>query len=389
MLESFTQKKDKSLSVLHGEAATSSVENAGIAYQAPSLLSVGGSARDVALLSSVTNLIFALISIKIPSIVKTGDSLKKSTIILAALSAVAWLPLILVPLFVSNLPIAVLIALWVFSLAPSLLIAPIRDKWMADLIPSNRMGRYFGLRQVFSAGSYLTTFLMMGYLLDSPLQGVHNSFTLVFSIAFIGSLVSLLLYLIVRTSDSAPKEAGSRFGLLDFLHETKQNSMGSFMVYVTLVTFAASISGAFFSVYMLDDLHFTYLTYTLVISVEFIARIISLTVWGKIVDSSGALKLMKIVSWAIPFIPVFWLFSSNIAYLMAVQFISGISWAAFDLSNQTHICAASPEDKKLHYIVYQRVVITLASAIGPLLGAYLVNYMFPVYGSQILGIFLL
>jgi MFS family permease len=98
---------------------------------------------------------------------------------------------------------------------------------------------------------------------------------------------------------------------------------------------------------------------------------------------------MKAISWVIPFIPVFWLFSSNIGYLMTVQFISGISWAAFDLCNQTHICSASPEDKRLHYIVYQRCVITIASAIGPLLGAFLVNYMFPVYGSQILGIFLL
>jgi ABC-type multidrug transport system permease subunit len=128
---------------------------------------------------------------------------------------------------------------------------------MADLIPSNRMGRYFGLRQIFAAGSYLTTFLMMGHLLDSPLKGINNSFTLVFSIAFIGSVISLLLYLVVRTSDTHAEDAGSRFGLLDFLHETKQNSMGSFMVYVTLVTFAASISGAFFSVYMLQDLHFT------------------------------------------------------------------------------------------------------------------------------------
>jgi len=84
MLQSFTKKKDKSLSILHGEAATSSVENAGIAYQAPSVLSSGGSAGDVALLSSVTNLIFALLLIKIPSIVKSGDSLKRGTIILAA-----------------------------------------------------------------------------------------------------------------------------------------------------------------------------------------------------------------------------------------------------------------------------------------------------------------
>jgi hypothetical protein len=43
----------------------------------------------------------------------------------------------------------------------------------------------------------------------------------------------------------------------------------------------------------------------------------------------------------------------------------------------------------LHYIVYQRCIITIASAIGPLLGAFLLNRIFPVFGSQILSIFLL
>lgn len=388
MLESFQSKKDRSLSLLHGEAASSSVESAGLSYQAPSLLSAGGAAKDVALLSTATNLIFALLLVKMPSFLRSGDSLKKATLLMALISVLAWLPLILVPLLIPSISVAVLIPLWVISLIPALLVGPVRDKWMADLVPTSRMGRYFGMRQIVAAGSYLTTFYLMGYLMDST-KGSHlNTYVVVFSIAFLGSLISLLLYLGVRRSEMHNGSVNS-FGLLDFLQETKQNNMSTFMVYVTMVTFAASISGAFFSVYMLQDLHFSYMTYTLIVSIEFLARIVSLTIWGKIVDNSGAIRLLKIISFVIPVIPVLWLFSSNLYFLGMIQMISGFSWAAFDLCNQTHICSASPESKRLYYIVYQRCVITIASAIGPLLGAYLLNRIIPVFGSPILSIFLL
>lgn len=389
MLETFQNKKDRSLTYLHGEAASSSVENAGITYQAPSLLYAGGSASDVAFLSTATNLFFALMLIKLPNFLRSGDALKRATIFLAAISALAWLPLILVPLIVANVSPALLIVLWVISLLPALLLGPIRDKWMADLIPARRMGSYFGLRQIVAAGSYLTTFYLMGYLMDHNHGIFHDSFMLVFSIAFLGSLLSFILYVAVRSSEVHATPVGGGFGLLDFLHETRQSNMSVFMTYVTLITFAASISGAFFSVYMLQDLHFTFLTYTVIVSVEFMARIASLTIWGKVVDRSGAIKLLKVVSFIIPVIPLMWLFSSNVFYLGLTQFISGISWAAFDLSNQTYISSASPESKRLHYIVYQRCVITMASAMGPLLGAWLLTRIFPVFGSQILTIFLI
>ena len=140
MLESFQTKKDHSLTFLHGEAATSSMESAGLAYQAPSLLSAGGAAKDVALLSTATNLIFALLLVKLPSLIKSGDTLKKATVILAMISVVAWLPLILVPLFVPSVSAMVLIPLWVMSLIPALLVGPVRDKWMADLLADQPHG---------------------------------------------------------------------------------------------------------------------------------------------------------------------------------------------------------------------------------------------------------
>lgn len=389
MLDSFRQKKDKSLGFLHGEGAATSVENAGISYQSASLLSAGASTEQVAMLSTFSNLIFALILFRVPSLIKFSDSLKRAVITLSAVSSLSWIPLIIVSLFFTGISPSLLIILWVISLVPDFMVGPLRDKWLADLVPSGKLGRYLSLRTIISTGSYLGCFFVMGYALDHFPSGIFNGFSFVFSFAFLASLISLILYLVLKVPVPAGEPQQAQMGLFGFIKEVKQNDLGTFIVFATLIIFASSICGTFFSVYMLKDLHFTYLTFTLVVSVEFLARIVSAQLWGKLIDSSGAIKTLKIASFMIPIIPVLWLFSSNVGYLLFVQIISGITWGAFDLCTQAYLCRASPPEKRLHYIVYHRSIVTLASAGGPLLGAGLLDVIYPIFGSQILSIFLL
>jgi hypothetical protein len=213
---------------------------------------------------------------------------------------------------------------------------------MADLIPGGRIGRYLSLRSAISAGTFLVSFYLLGYILDNYKVGVFSGFPLVYMITLAGCLGSLLMYFLIHAPVPLGEGEEPALGLKAFFREAKQNDIGMFIVYSTLVILTASISGAFFSVYMLQDLHFTYLTFTIIISVEFLARIVSLSFWGKMVDSVGAIKVLRLASILIPVIPCLWLFSSNIAYLMAVQCLSGLSWAAYDLCIQSYICGASP-----------------------------------------------
>jgi hypothetical protein len=389
LLDSFQPKKDKSLGFLHGEGAATSVENAGISYQSASLLSAGATTEQVAMLSTFSNFIFALILFKVPALIKFSDSLKRAVVALSAVSSLSWIPLILVSLFLTGISPSLLIILWVVSLVPDFMVGPLRDKWLADLVPSGKLGRYLSLRTIISTGSYLGCFFVMGYALDHFQSGLFNGFSFVFSFAFLASLISLVLYLVLKVPVPAGEPQQAQMGLFGFIKEVKQNELGIFIVFATLIIFSSSICGTFFSVYMLRDLHFTYLTFTLVVSIEFIARIVSAQFWGKLIDSAGAIKTLKIASFMIPMIPVLWLFSSNVGYLLFVQTISGITWGAFDLCTQAYLCRASPPEKRLHYIVYHRSIVTLASAGGPLLGAGLLDVIYPLFGSQILSIFLL
>jgi MFS family permease len=385
----FNFKRDRSLSYLHGEGASSSVENAAIAYQAPSLLAAGGTARDVALLATITNLIFALLLVKVPSVVKFGDSLKRAVVVLSIIATLGWVPLILISIFVKGISPSVLIILWVINLVPSLLTGPLVDKWLSDLVSSNKLGRYLSIRAIFSTGAYLSFFYIMGYTLDHFKSNLFSGFSVIYVIAFSASLGSLLLCILLKTVIPLGESNQSDFGLIRFVREAKQNNLGIFILFTASMMFATGISSAFFSVYMLKDLHFTYFTFTLVVSIEIIARIAVSYLGGRWIDSAGAMKVLRYASMIIPFVPILWLFSANIGYLMAIQVLSGVAWATFDLSTQSYLCRDTPQAKRLHYMVYYRSVVTLASAIGPLVGAGLLNVIYPVLGNTILGIFLL
>ncbi len=383
------QKTNRSLKYFHGEAAASSLENAGAAYQSPSLVASGATAQEVAFFASLSNLILSLLLIRIPSLLNSCASHKRIVLILSLLSAITWLPLILVLFFFGKISPYWLIGLWLLSLVPTLLIGPLRDNWLAETVPSRRMGRYLSLRSAISGAAFLGFFYFMGYILDSSREGIFRGYATVLAIAFIGSLFSVFLYKMIK---APPKEAednsSAKFTFPDFIKEARHGNLGRFIVYVSSLGFAVYLCSAFFTVYMLRDLHFTYLIYTIVISSEFFARVISLPFWGKVVDRSGSMRVLKIVSWLIPTIPVLWLFSHSLAYLVIIQLISGMVWSAHDLCNQTLIYRAAPKEKRLRYIVYHKSLTTFAMAAGALVGAFALNYVFPMFGSRILGLFL-
>jgi MFS family permease len=383
-------KRDNSLALLHGEAASSAVENAGCAYQSPSIIAAGANAQGVALLSTFTHLVLSILLIKVPSLVEGKQNrLKRTTLIIAVISAITWLPIVFVILFMKNVNPLLLTALWIIGLVPTTLLYPIRDNWLAGLVPSEKMGRYLSWRAVISGVCYLASFYLMGFILEKSIGFESRSYAFILSLAFLASAVSVVIFCGVRPLTVTSSVNTPQLSFLNFLKDTRKNHLGTFILFVSLYTFAVNLSGPFIAPYMINNLQFSPITYTLVISIEFVARIISLTFWGKLMDKSGSLKILSQVSYLIPFVPVLWLFSTNYIYFCGVQLLSGTVWAAFDLSVQTFIYKATAPEQRLRYIVYYRSLTSFSVALGAITGALLLNNMFSIFGSSILGMFLL
>ena len=381
-------EKKKSLKYFHGEVGAEAAGEAANAYAPASLLAAGAGSSMVAILSMLNNFVAAFLYTKVPTVIQKVGSRKKAVLLLAFLDGIGWLPLIAILLFCKPVNPLWLIPCWIFNLVPGMLLSPARSSWLADLVPANVRGKYFGTRAAISGTSYIGAFLMFSGVLELFHEQQLIGFALLFFVAFVADIVCFLIYSRIHNTPVTP-EKDANFGFFDFLGETRQRNLGKFILFVSVFQFTVYIASPFFAPYMLNDLHFTYILFALVFASEFLAKVIIVTFWGKYADKVGNLKIMKIASFAIPLIPLLWLVSHNVFYLVAVQLFSGACWAGFDLCSGNFIYEAAPLGKRLKYIAYSKALSTAFMAMGALIGAYLLSVVRPVLGYNILTLFVL
>ena len=381
-------EKNKSLKYFHGEVAAEAAGQAGNDYAPASMVAAGAGDATIALMSTLNNVVAGLLYIKVPTVIQKIGSRKKAILVLAFLDAIGWLPLIAILLFFRPVNPLWLIPCWIFNLIPGMLLTPARSSWLADLVPANIRGKYFGMRAAISGAAYLGTFYVFSYVLQIFNNQALNGFALLFFVALVASFVCFFIFTKIHNTPVAP-EKDANFGFFDFLGETRQRNLGKFILFVAFFQFAVYLAYPFFTPYLLSDLHFTYIFFALVFSAQFAARVLVVTLWGKYADKAGNLKVMRIVSFAIPFVPLLWLASPNVLCLVLVQLFSGACWAGFDLCSGNFIYEAAPAGKRLKYIAYYKALSTLFMALGALVGAYLLGVVKPVLGYNILALFVL
>lgn len=270
-----------------------------------------------------------------------------------------------------------------------------KDNWLSDIIPGRIQGKYLGQRLAIKSLFYLAAFFMFGYLMDSMGEKNLVSFGLVFLIATAATVTYSLIF--SKMYDPAKREAipvkeaapKIKFSLFDYVGDLKEKKLDKFVLFTALINISIGLSAPLYAVYMLQEQNFSYMSYTIIVSVEFLARIVSGPFWGKFADKEGNIKVLKIVSRIVPALPLCWLFSTNIGYLAFVQILSGICWGAFDLSTQSYLYKVAPQPKKLSYIVYTRSLMLFSVAMGGLAGSFLVKDIFEIFGSKLLTVFMI
>ncbi len=391
--EASSGKVDSDLLRFHGEAAASAVEDAVTNYQAPSIIAAGADAESVSLLMTLINFAITAVCIKTPKLIERIGLAKKGAVLLAAINLMTWAPLA----FLMFMPRPMLAPLcfaiiWLINIMPGILLSIQRDNWMSSIIPQGMMGRYLGQRMAIRSAFYLIAFCMSGYLLDSITGGTWDGFSAIFVMAFLSVAGYLTIYSFMndpRKIQSYKKEPKQEeFSFFEFIGDLKERKLGTFVVFVSLFGLTVNICGPLYAVYMLQELKFSYLSFTIITSVEYFARVVSGPFWGRYADKVGNIRVLNLVSRVIPLVPICWIFCPNMAYLAVVQAMSGFCWGAYDLCIQNYLFKMAPPSKKLRYIVYNKVLSMFCMAAGGLLSFYLLKGIVPIAGSKLLSVFL-
>jgi MFS family permease len=344
--------------------------------------------QQIGLLTSVPNFTMAVTQFVAPGLSERAGSRKGFILPMAIMHALMWLPILLIPYLFQTHQVWWLIAFMTLSTAFDSALNPVWGSMMADLVPAQMRGRFFGLRNRITAFVSLASAYAAGGILQLFTGNTNLAFTIIFTGAMASRLVSFYFLSRMYEPLSPATEKRGHESVLKIARGLFSTNIGMFIIFCALMNFTTTVAGPFFSPYMLRDLHFSYIVYTIINSVAGLATVGFMTWWGKRIDRAGGIKVLKITSLFVPFVPLGWVLSHSLWWLVVIQIFSGFAWAGFHLSSGVFIFDAAPPQNRTRYIALYNSLIFLGVSLGSLAGGIVAPLLPPFMGSYFLSIFI-
>jgi MFS family permease len=275
--------------------------------------------------------------------------------------------------------VSMLIMLVICYHAMTNLIQPQWRAWMGSIVPQQQRGVYFASRTRITMAVSLLIFVSGGVLLSKSAEydKTWMGFVMLFLIAFTGRLISCRLLKAMHDPDSnTPVVQTDAFfnTLREITHSMHDKTFRSYTLFVAGMQGAVAVSAPFFAVYMLNDLEFSYLQYSLNSIASIATQFMTLSMWGRFSDKHGNRIMMLGCSIAIPIVPMLWMVMPNFYYLLAVQLISGLVWSGFNLSTANYLYDIRPHHVNFAtYAAVQSGISAVMVFIGAITGGWLAS----------------
>lgn len=301
---------------------------------------------------------------------------RRRTIILwgASLQGAALLPMALLPLLVPGAAFAAVLLAAVLYFGGVNAAAPQWSSLMGDLVPEDRRGRYFGLRNRLCSITGFTALALSGMLLDTfSRRGLTTAgFLLVFTSGILARIVSI--WHLARMHDPPGQVAALRVPPVGQLwQKLRRSPFVRFSLFFSAMQFGVAIASPFFVVYMLRDLGFSYRLFMGISAAAVLVQFLTLNHWGVVSDALGNRRILRITGILLPFLPIFWLFSAHPLYLVLIQAVSGTIWAGYSLSAGNFVYDLIPADRRATLMALHGVGGGLALFLGAVTGGWLVT----------------
>jgi MFS family permease len=263
--------------------------------------------------------------------------------------------------------------------ATSNLIQPQWRAWMGSLVPQKQRGTFFASRTKLTIATSLGMFLVGGLLLSlsDRYSAAWIGFFFLFFISAIGRAFSC--YFLWSMHDPLPVTVENHsklfFATLGLIKKSMSDTtFRNYSFFVAGMQGAVAISGPFFAVYMLQELHYTYFEYSINLMASIATQFAMLRYWGKLSDRHGNRLIMLLCSAAIPVIPFLWLFSANYYWLLVAQMVSGLAWSGFNLTTANYLYDIRPHHTDFAtYAATQAGITAVLVFAGSIVGGYLAH----------------
>lgn len=353
----------------------------GETYLAAFALALSVSQTAAGLIATVPILGGATLQLVTPRVVQALGSNRRTVVLGASIQALSFVPLA-VGALIGRMPVWALFVTATVYWASALACGPPWNTWMETLVPGRIRARYFAVRSRMSQMAVLLGLLGAGLLLQFGRETgqVLNAFAILFATAAAMRLVSTI-YLARQSEDRVDQSSTRVVSPLELIRRMSRRADGQLIAYLLAVQVAIQISGPYFTPYMLGRLEFHYWQYLLLLAVSFVAKFLAFPMWGGVAQSLGARRLLWIGGIGIIPMSALWMISDSVAYLVGVQLVSGVMWAAYDLGVFLLIFENIGRDERTSVLTSYNFANAAAMVGGSLLGGAILKLLHESTGA--------
>ncbi len=286
-----------------------------------------------------------------------------------AVQAASYLPLFILPVLLPAGGIPVLLTAVTVCFFFSGLAVPSWMSLMGDVVGPADRGRYFSNRTRIAMYTMLTSMLLAGAIINQWEISGHpvTGFGFLFGTACLARFISI--FFMRRHYDTPLQKTQEKayFSFLDFVRATPKSNFAKFTFTVALMNGTTQIASPFFAVYMLRDMHWSYLHFTVNMVAFLLSQTLFVRWWGALSDRHGNRAILVATSCLLPVLPLFWIFSTNYLVLLLAQVVSGATWSGFNLAASNFVYDAVTPIKRARAFSYYNVINGLFSVAGGML----------------------
>jgi MFS family permease len=357
-------------------------------YITPFALTLQATTQQIGYLASIPNFMNMLVQLFAPMISERVGSRKALIVPAVFIQALMWLPILAIPYLFQTNQVWWLIVFFSVSTIVGGLSSPPWNSIMADLLPPEIRGNYFGMRNRIT--SFVT--LLFSFVTAGLLQVLTGNTRLAFTIVFAGAAFSRMISVYALSHMTEPHPALTQSKPKDSIPQISRSlfstNIGRFIIFFTFLNLAQNIDAPFFSAYLLKELQVSYISYQIITATMAVMTIFVVAWWGKHAGKAGNLKILHITALMIPFVSLLWILNSSVAWLCAVQVYSGFAWAGFNLCAGLFVFDAAPQDNRTRYVALLHALGALGITLGAVIGGNLGPRLPRISGSYFLTLFL-
>lgn len=247
------------------------------------------------------------------------------------------------------------------------------QSFIGDIIPDERRSAFFSERnKIMTIIGMISTFTV-GILLQLSNQNNALPFQLLFIVAFIFGTIEFR-YLMKHKEPKKAVTQKNQSKKLDLgLHVFKHKPFVYFLICSLFFNFGWQMAWSLFNIYQIKYAGATALWISLFTVANQLAQIASYNWWGRMADKHSNAKMLILVSIGMGSTPFLTILSTNMVYLVFVNFSSGLFVSGTVLLLFNQLLEVTKEDNRTICISNYNILLALIAFIAPQFGVFLLE----------------